>query len=209
MAPALLNFLALLGWSYDDKTTVMSQAELVDRFSLERVGTSPATFDYAKLDWLNGVYLRGMPPDEYARRPRRLPARAGLRLGRGAGPALGRRSSRRRSPGSASIPAFAGFLFAPVEPDASALGESAAVLAEAQRRLAAVEPFTAERIEEALRALCDELGLKPRDAFQPIRIAVTGSKISPGLFESVELLGREATLERLEAAATASAKTAH
>ena len=66
VAPALLNFLALLGWSYDDKTTVMSSGELVERFSLERVGTSPATFDYAKLDWLNGVYLRDMPPDEYA-----------------------------------------------------------------------------------------------------------------------------------------------
>src|SRR5262245_26016363 len=58
VAPALLNFLALLGWSFDDKTTVMSRDELVERFSLERVGTSPATFDYAKLDWLNGVYLR-------------------------------------------------------------------------------------------------------------------------------------------------------
>src|SRR5207249_4149677 len=66
-APALLNFLALLGWSYDDRTTVMSPQELIERFSLERVGPSPATFDYEKLDWLNGVHLRALDPDEYAR----------------------------------------------------------------------------------------------------------------------------------------------
>src|SRR6476619_7339135 len=65
-APALLNFLALLGWSYDDKTTVMSRHELVERFELERIVPSPATFDYQKLDWLNGVYLRNLQPDEYA-----------------------------------------------------------------------------------------------------------------------------------------------
>src|SRR5712691_5400203 len=66
VAPALMNFLALLGWSYDDKTTIMSRDELIERFSLDRVGSSPATFDYQKLDWMNGVYLRAMPPEEYA-----------------------------------------------------------------------------------------------------------------------------------------------
>src|SRR6266567_2290200 len=65
-APALMNFLALLGWSYDDKTTIMSKDELIERFSLDRVVPSPATFDYEKLDWLNGVYLRALSPQEYA-----------------------------------------------------------------------------------------------------------------------------------------------
>src|SRR5438132_212753 len=65
-APALMNFLALLGWSYDDKTTIMSRDELIERFSFDRVQSSPATFDYKKLDWMNGVYLRALPPDEYA-----------------------------------------------------------------------------------------------------------------------------------------------
>src|SRR2546423_8194810 len=65
-APALMNFLALLGWSYDDKTTIMSRDELIERFSLERVVPSPATFDYEKLDWMNGVHLRAQPPAEYA-----------------------------------------------------------------------------------------------------------------------------------------------
>ena len=206
VAPALLNFLALLGWSYDDKTTVMSREELVDRFSLERVGTSPATFDYAKLEWLNGVYLRAMGPEEYG------DALVSFLRERGYDwdEALVLRSVPLVQDKIARLgeyPEFAGFFFAPVEPDPDALGKSSAVLAEAHRRLTGVEPFTSEAIEAALRALCDDLGLKPREAFQPIRIAVTGSKISPGLFESLELLGREATLERLEAAqALASAK---
>src|SRR4029450_13959165 len=65
---ALVNFLALLGWSYDDKTTVMSREELVERFTLERGGASPSVFDFQKLDWRGGVYLRALPPDEYANR---------------------------------------------------------------------------------------------------------------------------------------------
>jgi glutamyl-tRNA synthetase len=74
------------------------------------------------------------------------------------------------------------------------------VLAAAAETLQDVEPFTAEAIEQALRALCDRLELPPRKALQPIRIAVTGSKVSPGLFESIELLGREETLARIRAA---------
>ena len=74
------------------------------------------------------------------------------------------------------------------------------VLEKAEQVLGAVEPFTTEMIEQALRALSEQLGLKPREAFQPIRVAVTGSKVSPGLFESIELLGRDATLERIRRA---------
>ena len=116
-------------------------------------------------------------------------------------------------------PEFAGFLFREVEPAAerpvraSGPGEGVrgnrevppedrAVLLEAERVLAGVEPFTTEEIEQALRTLSEQLGLKPREAFQPIRVAVTGSKVSPGLFESIELLGRDATLERIRRAQT-------
>ncbi len=86
---ALLNYLALLGWSYDDKTTIMSREELVERFSLERVSKSPAVFDYEKLMWMNGVYVRALPENGVRGCPRRLAARAGVRLGRGAHPASG------------------------------------------------------------------------------------------------------------------------
>ena len=203
IAPALMNFLALLGWAPDGETTIMSRDELVERFTLERVGASPATFDYAKLDWMNGVYLRELSPEEYAETPARVPARAGLRLGRGAGPRGRCRSCRRRSRQLGEFPEFAGFLFHDVEPDPALLDPD--VLAAAAEALAAVEPFAAEQIETALKELCDRLGLKPRQAFQPIRVAVTGSKVSPGLYESLELLGRDESLARLSSRRGAAA----
>jgi glutamyl-tRNA synthetase len=98
------------------------------------------------------------------------------------------------------FPGFAGFLFHGVEPDPAELDGGAAMLAGAEEAIATLEPFDAAAIETALRAAADRLGLKPRQAFQPVRVAVTGSKISPGLFESIELLGRETTLTRLQAA---------
>ena len=201
-APALMNFLALLGWSYDDKTTIMSRDELIARFSLDRVVPSPATFDYEKLDWLNGMYLRALEPDEYADEL--------LKYLRGEGYDWDEELIRRAAPivqekieRFGLFPDFAGFLFRDVEPDRSLLDGRAPVVEAARQALEGVEPFEAAKIEIALRRLAEELELSPRKAFEPIRIAVTGSKISPGLFESIELLGREETLKRLTAAAAA------
>ena len=202
--PALSNYLALLGWSYDDHTELFTQDELVRAFSLARVGTSPATFDYQKLEWMNGVYLRAMSPDEYAAalvaylRERgndwdEARIRAVVPLVQEKIPTLGR------------FPHFAGFLFGPVEPEPAELDGAAPVLSRAAEALEHVEPFGAERIEAALRQLAEELELKPREAFQPIRVAVTGSRISPGLFESIEVLGRDESVARLRAAAAAAA----
>jgi glutamyl-tRNA synthetase len=203
IAPALMNYLALLGWSYDDKTTLFSRDELVGRFTLERVGSSPAVFDYAKLEWMNGVYVRALAPEDYA-----ATLLAYLReQGSDWDEELVRRSVPLVQEKIATLgeyPSFAGFLFQYVEPDAAELDGAGPVLAEARKELAAVEPFDAERIEAALRALAERIGLKPRQAFQPIRVAVTGSKISPGLFESIELLGRDESLARLDAALSAA-----
>jgi len=201
-APALMNFLALLGWSYDDKTTIMSRDELIARFSLDRVVPSPATFDYEKLDWLNGMYLRALEPDEYADEL--------LKYLRGEGYDWDEELIRRAAPivqekieRFGLFPDFAGFLFRDVEPDRSLLDGRAPVVEAARQALEGVEPFEAAEIETALRRLAEELELSPRKAFEPIRIAVTGSKISPGLFESIELLGKDETLKRLTAAAAA------
>jgi len=201
-APALMNFLALLGWSYDDKTTIMSRDELIERFSLDRVVPSPATFDYEKLDWLNGMYLRALEPDEYADEL--------LKYLRGEGYDWDEELIRRAAPivqekieRFGLFPDFAGFLFRDVEPDRSLLDGRAPVVEAARQALEGVEPFEAAKIEIALRRLAEELELSPRKAFEPIRIAVTGSKISPGLFESIELLGKDETLKRLTAAAAA------
>jgi glutamyl-tRNA synthetase len=195
-APALVNFLALLGWSYDDKTTIMSRDELIERFSLERVVPSPAVFDYQKLDWMNGVYLRALPADEYADVLVAYLREQGYEwdeeLVRKVAPLVQDKIAK-----LGEVPAFAGFFFGPVEPQGEP--QDGAVLPAAAEALASVEPFEAERIEAALRALAERLGLKPREAFQPIRLAVTGSKVSPGLFESLEVLGKEESLARLGA----------
>src|SRR6266550_1924376 len=206
---ALMNFLALLGWAPDGETTIMSRDELVERVSLERVGSSPATFDYAKLDWMNGVYLRALPPDEYADVLVLYLREQGYdwdeaRI-RAAAPIVQEKIAK-----LGEFPAFAGFLFHDVDVDPAALGDGdREVIVAARDALAELEPFTAEAIEIALRSVLERLGLKPRQGFQPIRVAVTGSKISPGLFESIELLGRDETLARLNSAASAAASAQH
>jgi glutamyl-tRNA synthetase len=199
---ALVNFLALLGWSYDDKTTVMSREALIERFTLDRVGASPATFDYAKLDWLNGVYLRALDADDLAETLLTWLREQGSdwdeQLVRASVPLVQEKIAK-----LSEYPDFVRFLFEDVQPDPALLDGS--VLGEAAQVLAQVEPFTADAIEESLRSVSERLELKPREAFQPIRVAVTGSRISPGLFESIELLGRERTLQRLRRASDAGA----
>jgi glutamyl-tRNA synthetase len=196
---ALVNFLALLGWAPDGETTIMSREELIERFSLERVTPSPAQFDYAKLDWMNGVYMRALPEEEFAHALILWLGEHGYEwdavLVRKAAPLVQEKLARLDQ-----FPDYARFLFEDVRPDPAALDGNAEVVAAARDALAAVEPFTADQIEAALRRVVERLGLKPRQGFQPIRVAVTGSTVSPGLFESLELLGREKTLARLSAA---------
>jgi glutamyl-tRNA synthetase len=199
---ALVNFLARLGWAYDDKTEVFSREDLVQLFSLDRVSSSPAVFDYEKLAWLNGVHLRNLPPEEYADRVLTYLREGGIdwdeELVRQAAPLV-----QEKIEVLSQFPDYVRFLFEEVEPDPALLDNR--VLEAAAETLAELEPFDATTIEAALRGLAERLELKPREAFQPIRVAVTGSKISPGLFESIELLGREKSLARLSAALAAKA----
>jgi glutamyl-tRNA synthetase len=202
VAPALMNFLALLGWAPDGETTIMDEEELIRRFSLDRVGASPATFDYAKLDWMNGVYLRDLPPDAYADTLADYLREQGYdwdedRI-RASVPLVQAKIGR-----LGEFPDYAGFLFRDVEPDPELLDSR--ILERAAEGLAQVEPWDAAQIEAALKALCEELGVKPRQAFAPVRVAVTGSNVSPGLYESLELLGREESLARITRAAAVAA----
>src|SRR3954466_9706704 len=198
---ALVNFLALLGWAPDGETTIMSREELIERFTLERGTPSPAQFDYAKLDWMNGMYIRALSEEEFAHALIIWLGEQGydwdaVVVGKAA-PLV-----QEKLPRLDEFPAYARFLFEDVHPEPEELDGGAPVLAAGRAALAGPDPFTVESIEAALRAVLEELGLKPRQGFQPIRIAVTGSKISPGLFESLALLGRERTLQRLSAAAS-------
>jgi glutamyl-tRNA synthetase len=194
---ALMNFLALLGWSYDDKTTIMSRHELIERFSLERVVSSPAVLDYKKLDWMNGMYLRALQPDEYAHFLERWLREHDIDWPQqrvfATAPLVQEKIEK-----FSQYPDFVRFLFEDVAPPEGIDGK---IVAAAADRLAQLPNWEAGSIEADLRELVDDLGEKPRTAFAPIRLAVTGSKISPGLFESLELLGRDESLRRLRAAA--------
>ena len=193
---ALVNYLALLGWSYDDHTEVMSRDELIERFSLDRVGKSAATFDYEKLIHMNGLYLRDLSPAEYADRLVAYLREQGYDwhedLVRQVAPLVQEKIATLEE-----FPSLARFFFERVPPEEPL--EDGAVLPAAAEVLAKVEPFEAGAIEAALRQLAERLGLKPRQAFQPIRLALTGSKISPGLFESLEVLGKDESIARISA----------
>lgn len=205
---ALVNYLALLGWSYDDKTNIFSVAELIERFSLERVGKSPAAFDVNKLEWLNGHYIRQKTPKEMTELLVEVCAKARLNVDSDearaklepVAPLITERMKR-----LTEAPPMIQFLFEDVTPDAKAskvLEGQSEYLAQVVRRLEALEKWDARAIEEALRGLAEERDLKPKQAFQPVRAAVTGTLVSPPLFESLEILGREKTLERLRQAAS-------
>ncbi len=202
---AMVNYLALLGWSYDDRTNLFSVDELIERFTLERVGKNPAAFDVTKLEWLNGHYIRAKSPVEIAEALVPICIAAGLRVDSAEGrkiletvvPLLTERMKR-----LTEAPPMIHFLFEDVQSDdraAKVLEGQGDYLAEVESRLAALDEWSAAAIEESLRALAEERGLKPKHAFQPVRAAVTGTLVSPPLFESLEILGREKTRERLRA----------
>jgi glutamyl-tRNA synthetase len=207
---AMVNYLALLGWGYDETTEHFTLEELERLFSLERVSRNPAMFDDVKLEGLNGWYIRQLAPAELAERLLPFMERAGhhdpdRELLTRAAPLIAERVTRLDQ-----APDMLGFLLTDdVEPspdDAAKVltGDARAFLDAAAKVLRPLEPWAGEAIEGALRELAEEQGQKPRKAFQPIRLAVTGRLVSPPLFESMELLGRERTLARLEAASTAA-----
>jgi glutamyl-tRNA synthetase len=202
---AVLNYLALLGWGYDETTTLFSARELIERFSLERVSRSPAVFDEQKLRWINGQYIRQMEPAELASRLRAYlgeqghPAAVDVRLEQAAA-AVGSKIST-----LAEFSNLVGFAFEAVEIDQRAWDkvmkkdESADALARARAALAEVDPFDEQGIEQALRSVVEDLGVKPGAVFQPVRVAITGKTVSAGVFESLALLGREEALARIDA----------
>jgi glutamyl-tRNA synthetase len=206
---AMVNYLALLGWSLDDHTELFTLADLEGLFSLERVSRNPAAFDAKKLDALNAHYLRQLDPDDFAARALPFVRAAGHPT---ADPGLLARAAplvQERVGHLTEVPGMVGFLLDDeVELDQAAAAkvltdEAQAFLAEAAKRLEEIEPWTAAAIEAALRGLQTERGLKPKTAFQPVRLAITGRLVSPPLFESMELLGKARSLARLEQVAPA------
>jgi glutamyl-tRNA synthetase len=208
---AVVNFLALLGWSLDDHTEIIDRETLVKRFDLDRVLPNPAVFNADKLLWMNGVYIRELPPEELAQRARPFLERA---LGREVDERLLMRVIplvRERIRVLSEIVEMADFFFNEGELDyelETLLGkryagdpEAAAVALERVTAAAeAVGEWDRESLEAAIRPLAEELGVKAGDLFGVIRVAVTGKTAAPPLFETMEVLGRETTLARLETA---------
>jgi len=198
---ALRNYLALLGWGSGDDATVLSTEELIERFTLERVSRNPARFDEVKLRWLNGLYLRQLSPEELARRLEAFTGRRGL------GEAA--RISQEKIQTLADFWPLAGPLLDGALEDPQArerwLGEEGrAALAQVRDALERTPSFDEQGVEAALATVIDERAAKPREVYQPLRVALTGSTVSPGIFESVALLGREETLARIERALRSS-----
>ena len=209
---ALLNYLALLGWSMGEDREFFSLAEMAEAFEITRVSQNPARFDLKKCTAINGDWIRSLGVDDLARRIEPFLRAAGL-VGAELTPAQRDLLSaavplvQERMETLAQAAGMLGFLFVDDAAFAIDAGEdlsgddARAVLAAALTALEAVATWDAPSIESALRAaLVDGLGLKPKVAFGAVRVAVTGRRVSPPLFESMELLGRDRTLARVAAA---------
>ena len=196
---AVRNYLALLGWGTDDDTTLMSTEELVRRFRVEDVGKAAAIFDEKKLRWVNGRFMREMTLDEYteavARHLGREPderLRAACEI------------AQEKAQTLAEVWSLIRFLFEPPVDDEKAWlkvmkDEASAALQAAREALAGADGFGPGEVEAALSPLPERLDLKPGRVYQPIRVAITGTTVSPGIFESLSVLGREESLARIEA----------
>jgi glutamyl-tRNA synthetase len=210
----LLNYLALLGWAIAEDRDIFSMDEMVAAFEIDRVNPNPARFDLKKAEAINATHLRALPVEELANRLVPVLQAAGVldehvsdeqrALLAAAAPLV----QERMTTLSESVEML-GFLFAdertferdPADAEKLLNEDGKAVVKAAQDALASLETWQTDAIDEALRsALVEELGLKPRNAFGPVRVAVTGRRVSPPLFESLELLGRERAMARLSSA---------
>lgn len=223
---AVVNFLALLGWNPGDDREIFSLDELIEAFSVENLSKSDAVFDMKKLDWYNGVYIRNLPLDELGRRIMPFMEKAGLAKMTDDGKCLAQNGRVYddafmsemlslvidRLGKLTEAPDMLGFLFTDeIELDVSLfktktglthpqIGE---LLAKCNQRLMAIDNWDKDVIHEAMNAVAEELGMKIGDLFMQIRIAVTGKKVTPPLFESMVLLGKDRVMKRMEDAVKA------
>ncbi|HEY1016553.1 MAG TPA: glutamate--tRNA ligase [Herpetosiphonaceae bacterium] len=212
---AIVNFLALVGWSYDDKTEIMSIDELIERFDIKRIRPSGGMFDQEKLLHFNGVYLRSMSVEELTGRIAPKLSAAGLVSDPPTAAELARLHQlvpliQERIKLLNEAPELLEFFFVrPAQYDAALLvpkktepAEAHAALQAARAAMEGIAEWSEPALEERLRALADELGLKPGQLFMTLRVAATGRTVSPGLFETLVALGKDETIARIGNAAS-------
>lgn len=203
----VLNWVSLMGWSYDDHTEIFSLADLVEKFNLDKLNPSPAAINFTKLDHFNGVHIRALAPEDLAQRLKPVFTQAGYTVDDDLLmkiiPLI-----RERLTVLPDALDFGGFYFKetvePTPEDLIAKGLDAAQSAEVARKsyqiLAGLPDLKLETTEPPMRELVDTLGLNAGQVFGVLRVAVTGQKVSPPLFESIEIIGREKVLERVKRA---------
>ena len=200
LSAAVRNYVALLGWGPGDDETLLDTAELVARFRPEDVGRSSAVFDEKKLRWMNGRYMRELDLDEYTAAVAAFNGRepdAELRLACSI--------AREKAQTLAEVWPLIRFLFEQPIDDEKAwrktMKQHAPGALEAVREaLAAIDGFDVASVEAAMEPIPAKLDLKPGKVYQPVRVALTGTTVSPGIFESVAALGRERSLARIDVA---------
>ena len=202
---AMVNFLALVGWAYDDKTEFFTRQELIEKFSLEGVSKSPAAFSYDKLEWMNGVYIRQLGLDDLAERLMPFLTGAGLPADLSTVRRIVPLVQERLKKLTDTVEWVDFFFVDQISYDPALLVgkkmtavESLVALRKARETLAALPDFQEETLEKALRALADQLGLKDRQLFGIIRVAATGKTVAPPLFGTLSILGRGRVLERMD-----------
>jgi glutamyl-tRNA synthetase len=199
---AVDNYIALLGAGFAADEEHFTLGELAERFRLDRVSRNPAVFDEQKLRSFNGRWLRSLSIDELTARLEEYTGRAGL------GPAVEIAADKIQT--LADFWPLVSFLFDGPVDDPKAFDKTLCrdggveALRTARAALAETEPFSVQGVEEALRGVVDQLGLKPGKVFQPVRVAIAGTTVSPGIFESVSVLGKDETLSRIDRALEAA-----
>lgn len=204
---AVVNWIALMGWSYDDKTEIFSMQDLIEKFDIDKLNPSPAAINFDKFDFFNGLHIRMLTTDDLAMRVKPFFEKAGYTTNdetlKQIAPII-----QERIPSLDEAPNMAGFFFKEtispsledLIPKKTTPEQALAVASRALDILEALPEFTHESAEPPLRALADELGLKAGQVFGVLRVAVTGQTVSPPLFESMAIIGREKVLGRVRAA---------
>jgi glutamyl-tRNA synthetase len=197
---AVRNYIALLGWGTQDDTTIMSTEELIERFDLSAVGRSSAIFDEQKLRWLNGRFMREMDLDEYTEAVAR-------HLGREPDESLRTACAiaQEKAQTLNEVWPLIAFLFEEPETDEKAWRKvmkdgALPLLTEALEALRGTDSFEPDELESALGRILAENDVKPGRLYQPIRVAITGTSVSPGIFESLAVLGKNRSVERIQRA---------
>jgi glutamyl-tRNA synthetase len=210
---AVVNWIALMGWSYDDHTELFSLNDLIEKFSLNHLNPAPAAINFTKLDHFNGIYIRGLELSDLARRIQPFFEKSGYIVDRQklekVAPIV-----QERIGGLDEAPAMAGFFFKDdIQPDLQELLGKKMTTAQSidvgKRAIVALEQisdFHVEELEQQMRLLVEDLGLSAGQVFGILRVAVTGQTVSPPLFESMEIIGKEKVLERVRKAVDLLAK---